>query len=108
MSDSDDSNPNPKGQFLVYSPVVKDSLTTAIDGKSYQTKFYNLDAIIPVGGIIMAQKRPSPTHKHSLSVRQRDLARESVVKNSFTTAVKWQARVLEQTIASNVAEILEA
>jgi death-on-curing family protein len=29
--------------------VVKDSLTTAIDGKNYITKFYNLDVIISVG-----------------------------------------------------------
>ena len=29
--------------------VVKESLSTASDGKSYQTKFYNLDAIISVG-----------------------------------------------------------
>ena len=29
--------------------VVKDSLTTATDGKSYTKKFYNLDAIISVG-----------------------------------------------------------
>jgi len=29
--------------------VVKDSLTTATDGKNYQTKFYNLDVIISVG-----------------------------------------------------------
>jgi hypothetical protein len=29
--------------------VVKDFLTTAADGKQYQTKFYNLDAIISVG-----------------------------------------------------------
>jgi prophage maintenance system killer protein len=29
--------------------VVKDSLTTAIDGKKYKTKFYNLDVIISVG-----------------------------------------------------------
>ena len=28
--------------------VVKDSLTTARDGKRYKTKFYNLDAIISV------------------------------------------------------------
>jgi hypothetical protein len=39
----------------------------------------------------MAQKHPIPTHKDSLPVRQRDLARD-----------------LEQTIAGNVAEILEA
>jgi hypothetical protein len=29
--------------------VVKDSLTTAADGKNYSTKFYNLDIIISVG-----------------------------------------------------------
>ena len=29
--------------------VVKESLTTALDGKRYQTKFYNLDVIISVG-----------------------------------------------------------
>lgn len=38
----------------------------------------------------MAHKRSSPTFKNSLIVRQRDLARD-----------------LEQTIAGNVAEILE-
>ena len=30
-------------------PVVKEFLTTAADGKNYQTKFYNLDVIISVG-----------------------------------------------------------
>jgi hypothetical protein len=29
--------------------VVKDSLTTAADGKKYNTKYYNLDVIISVG-----------------------------------------------------------
>jgi hypothetical protein len=29
--------------------VVKESLTTASDGKMYKTKFYNLDVIISVG-----------------------------------------------------------
>lgn len=34
---------------LQANSVVKDSLTTAPDGKNYQTKFYNLDVIIAVG-----------------------------------------------------------
>jgi hypothetical protein len=34
---------------LSEASVVKDSLTTAGDGKGYQTKFYNLDVIISVG-----------------------------------------------------------
>src|ERR1022692_4814924 len=29
--------------------IVKESLTTASDGRNYQTKFYNLDVIISVG-----------------------------------------------------------
>ena len=34
---------------LAQDSVVKDSFTTAADGKSYATRFYNLDAIISVG-----------------------------------------------------------
>ncbi len=34
---------------LVLDSVVKDSLTTALDGKKYKTKYYNLDVIISVG-----------------------------------------------------------
>ncbi len=34
---------------LKETSVVKDFLTTASDGKKYQTKYYNLDAIISVG-----------------------------------------------------------
>ena len=36
------------GELLMDS-VVKDSLTTAADGKSYRTKFYNLDLILAIG-----------------------------------------------------------
>jgi hypothetical protein len=34
---------------LLRSSVVKESLTTAADGKAYQTSLYNLDAILAVG-----------------------------------------------------------
>lgn len=37
-----------EGELESYS-VIKDYLITASDGKNYQTKFYNLDAIISVG-----------------------------------------------------------
>lgn len=36
--------------------VVKDFLTTAKDGKNYNTKFYNLDAIISVGYRVNSQR----------------------------------------------------
>ena len=38
-----------KEKELTEKSVVKDSLTTAKDGKKYKVKFYNLDAIIAVG-----------------------------------------------------------
>lgn len=38
-----------KEKGLVKDSVVKKSLTTASDGKKYQTNFYNLDVIISVG-----------------------------------------------------------
>jgi death-on-curing family protein len=34
---------------LIEDAVVKDSLTTASDGKDYKTKYYNLDVVISVG-----------------------------------------------------------
>ena len=34
---------------LSENSVVKESLTTAADGKNYHTKLYNLDAILAVG-----------------------------------------------------------
>lgn len=34
---------------LAKESVVKESLTTAVDGKAYRTKLYNLDAILAVG-----------------------------------------------------------
>lgn len=36
--------------------VVKDSLTTATDGKKYRTKYYNLDVIISVGYRVKSQR----------------------------------------------------
>ncbi len=36
--------------------VVKDSLTTASDGKKYKTKFYNLDVIISIGYRVKSQR----------------------------------------------------
>ena len=38
-----------KENELSPNSVVKDSLTTAADGKKYRVKYYNLDVIISVG-----------------------------------------------------------
>lgn len=54
--------------------VVKEFLTTAVDGKSYQTKFYNLDMIISVGYRI---KSRVATHFRQWATRH---LREFIVK----------------------------
>lgn len=41
---------------LPQDSVVKESLTTAADGKNYATKFYNLDVIISVGYRVKSQR----------------------------------------------------
>jgi hypothetical protein len=41
---------------LTANSVVKESLTTAVDGKSYKTKYYNLDVIISVGYRVKSQR----------------------------------------------------
>ena len=41
---------------LIQDSVVKDSFTTADDGKNYSTKFYNLDVIISVGYRVKSQR----------------------------------------------------
>ncbi len=43
-------------QELPEDAVVKDSLTTAADGKNYRTSFYNLDVVISVGYRVKSQR----------------------------------------------------
>jgi len=45
-----------KGGELAKNSVVKESLTTAADGKQYRTKYYNLDVIISVGYRVKSQR----------------------------------------------------
>lgn len=45
-----------KEKELDSNSVVKESLTTASDGKKYRTKYYNLDVIISVGYRIKSQR----------------------------------------------------
>lgn len=45
-----------KERELNRDSVVKESLTTAADGKKYRTKYYNLDVIISVGYRIKSQR----------------------------------------------------
>ena len=45
-----------KEEELPQISVVKESLTTAADGKKYKTKYYNLDVIISVGYRVKSQR----------------------------------------------------
>lgn len=45
-----------KEEELSKASVVKDSLTTAADGKNYKTKYYSLDVIISVGYRIKSKR----------------------------------------------------
>jgi len=45
-----------KEEELPQISVVKESLTTASDGKKYKTKYYNLDVIISVGYRVKSQR----------------------------------------------------
>ena len=46
-------------QELVEDSVVKDFFTTALDGKAYKTKHYNLDAVIAVGYRVNSKRATS-------------------------------------------------
>ena len=49
--------------------VVKDYLTTAADGKGYQTKHYNREAIIAVGYRVQSHSSQTPTGSNLNSPR---------------------------------------
>ena len=51
-------------QELSEISVVKDSLTTAVDGKNYQVKLYNLDAILAVGFRVRSPRGVQFRHSH--------------------------------------------
>jgi len=46
-------------QELDETAVVKESLTTAVDGKAYRTNYYNLDVIISVGYRVKSKRGTS-------------------------------------------------
>jgi hypothetical protein len=45
-----------KEEELLIDSVVKESLTTASDGKKYKTKYYSLDVVISVGYRVKSQR----------------------------------------------------
>ena len=72
-----------EGELEMFS-VVKESLTTAADGKKYKTKFYNLDVIISVGYRV---KSPIGTRfRHRMGGYSWQTCLRRVRRGAFTTA----------------------
>lgn len=81
---------------LEKNSVVKDSLTTAADGKNYNTKYYNLDVIISVGYRIKSIR--------GVQFRQWST---SVLKNYLLNgyAINHRIEKLEKTVAEHNEKI---
>jgi death-on-curing family protein len=68
--------------------VVKDSLITAIDGKNYKTKFYNLDVIISVGYRVKSKR--GTQFRQWATLKLKDYLVKGYAINEFRLAQKNQ------------------
>ena len=119
MSKSGDTNPPPKGQFLVYP--TEDGRTKIDVRLENETVWLSQQHL---ADLFQTSKQNVGQHLKNI-FEEGELAEDSVVKNFFTTAAPAQAeekgreemnnetfnaaaRELEAAIAANVTEILEA
>ena len=102
--------------------VVKESLTTASDGKKYRTKYYNLDVIISVGYRVKSKRGTqfrqwaSQRLKDSLvdgyAINQRRLAERNMELQYLKAGISILHRAIEQQAksledAKSLAQLLE-
>lgn len=91
--------------------VVKESLTTASDGKSYKVKYYNLDVIISVGYRVKSQ-RGVEFRRWATDVLRRyiiDGHAENVLRiQQLSQAVSLLERISDNLDASQVLEIVRS
>ncbi|GGI82489.1 virulence RhuM family protein [Legionella impletisoli] len=78
--------------------VVKESLTTAADGKEYKTKYYNLDVIISVGYRIKS-KQGTRFRIWANKVLKEYLVKGYALDNSRLQKQNYQLQELKKTIA---------
>lgn len=76
--------------------VVKDSLTTAPDGKKYKTKYYNLDVIISVGYRVKS-KRGVEFRKWANSVLKQYILQGYAVNNNRITQLGEVIQIMKRT-----------
>ena len=91
--------------------VVKDFLTTASDGKNYQTKYYNLDVIISVGYRVKSQ-RGIEFRRWANKVLKDYIIKGYAINDKRLEAlqktVEIQARMLATAIEGDSDEVLRA
>ena len=93
--------------------VVKDSLTTASDGKKYKTKFYNLDLIISVGyrvkSIRGTQFRQWATQRlkdyliEGVAINEKRLNQKNKEIKILHDGIRILSRVIEEKLDNNEA-----
>jgi len=93
--------------------VVKDSLTTASDGKKYKTKFYNLDLIISVGyrvkSIRGTQFRKWATQRlkdyliEGVAINEKRLNQKNKEIKILHDGIRILSRVIEEKLDNNEA-----
>lgn len=76
--------------------VVKESLTTAPDGKKYKTKYYNLDVIISVGYRVKS-KRGVEFRKWANSVLKQYILQGYAVNNNRITQLGEVIQIMKRT-----------
>lgn len=84
-----------EGELDKYA-VVKDSLTTAPDGKKYKTKHYNLDVIISVGYRVKS-KRGVEFRKWANSVLKQYILQGYAVNNNRITQLGEVIQIMKRT-----------
>lgn len=88
-----------EGELDVNS-VVKDSLTTAADGKKYKTKFYNLDVIISVGYRVKSKQGTQ------FRIWANNILKEYLVKGYAVNEKRLQQKEQEVQLLKNGIQIL--
>ena len=81
--------------------VVKESLTTAADGKKYRTKFYNLDVIISVGYRVKSKRGTQFRQWANRILKEYLLRGYSVNQRLIELSNHMDRRLLEQDIKIN-------
>lgn len=79
--------------------VVKEYLTTALDGKKYKTKYYNLDVVISVGYRVKSQ-RGVEFRKWANSVLKQYIVKGCAVNNNRMHQLGEVIRIMKRTESS--------